>query len=296
MSSSPGSIWVQIDTTERICIISMYILMTLVGGFGNVVSLICVYKQSRLEFASKKSHKILMSLIFSDTFASLCLCPTLAVSLVDVFSIELLTVLSSVLLLLTASSSLSIVLLSFERFLKLTKFQRYDGILTNRRLLILISGCWLGPGFIAGIGYFSPTAQSICYTILVIGTLVALLVFYTRIYRFTKRSQVHITANRVNTVRENNNTTEPTEPMGRLRRLTRKVMLLILTYFICSLPILFTALLLTFISFRSLRVLLHIAVVVYLGNSCVNPIIYVIRDKNFRIQVRNLLFGLRQNN
>ena len=222
--STVQNCWIAIKTSEKNGIITMYILMTLVGGFGNIVSLICVYKQMKIEFTAKQSHKILMSLVISDILASLCLCPSLAASLMFTFSTDFLWSLSSVYMLLSASSSLLLVLLSLERFLKMTKFHRYERLLTDRRVNLAISMCWLVPGVLAILGLVSPLLQGSFYALVVIGTLVALSVFYALIYRYTKRTQVDVITN---AARTRNNAVHYE---NRLMRLTRKVLLFCLLY------------------------------------------------------------------
>ena len=75
------------------------------------------------------------------------------------------------------------------------------------------------------------------------------------------------------------------------RKLTRKIMLLMSTYFICT--IIYTPI--TFLlAFRvvGISTLFYCSVVIYLGNSVLNPIIYIIRDAQFRRKIKNML-GIR---
>lgn len=184
ISSSNSIFWVQIKTSEKNAIITMYIIMTLFGGFGNVVSLVCVYKQMKVEITTKQSHKILMALVVSDIITSLCLYPNLAASLAFTFLTEFLWSLYLINMILSASSSLTLILLSLERFLKLTKIQRYDIILTERKINLSILMYWLVPIFLAALGFFCLflSTQDSLYAIVVIGTLIALSVFYAQIY------------------------------------------------------------------------------------------------------------------
>ena len=195
VSSNNKISWMPSEISERDGMITIYILMALVGGFGNIVSLICVYKQMKIELTAKQSHKILMSLVVSDILVSLCLCPSLAASLMFALPIEFLLSLSSIYMILSSASSLFLVFLSFERFLKMTKFQQYQTILSNRRVNISISMCWLIPGVLAILGLVSPPALGGFYALVVIGTLIALSVFYALIYRYTKRTKMHVTTN-----------------------------------------------------------------------------------------------------
>ena len=105
-------------------------------------------------------------------------------------------------------------------------------------------------------------------------------IFYFLIYRIFKRSRRRI-ADISTTTRSSK------REMKQKHRLVKRVLWLIGAYFVCSFPIF-----IIFILYSSGLVqhlaFFHIPSIIFVGNSCINPVIYVLRDKQFRDAARKL--------
>ena len=127
--------------TERYTLIVIYFLMTVIGGIGNIISITCVRKQMRFQAEIKNSHKILMSLIISDTIVVLFFCPIRAVRLLTVIPTSLYEISAFVYMMACCASSFSIILLAVERYLRLTRhtIRSYP---TKESMLLLPCAGW----------------------------------------------------------------------------------------------------------------------------------------------------------
>jgi len=277
------------DDRERYTLIIIYFLMTVFGGIGNIISIICVQKQMKFELEIKNSHKILMSLIISDTIVVLFFCPVRGVRLLYNIPDSIYEVAAFVYMMSCCASSFSIVLLSLERYVKLTKFHMYHLILTTRRIHVAIIMCWVIPILMATTRFFPTSVDGIFYSLTVLGTLIALVVFYILIYRYTWKSQRKIkkmkTEFKIQPDAQGSTKDSTSSPL--LKKLTRKVLLLIASYFVCSFPVLPVGII-YWLGLLTNTLLFNVTVVLYLGNSCINPVIYVICDTTFRKRAKGL--------
>jgi len=128
------------DDRERYALIIIYFLMTVFGGIGNIISIIV-----------RLLYNIPDSIYEVAAFVYMVAC---------------------------CASSFSIVLLALERYVKLTKFHMYHLILTTRRIHVAIIMCWVIPILMATTRFFPTSVDGIFYSLTVLGTLIALVVFY----------------------------------------------------------------------------------------------------------------------
>ena len=160
---------------------------------------------------------------------------------------------------LTSISSITVTILAYVKYVKISRGTNFDDVVTERRLRIAIALSWIVP-------------------LLVISLLPVL---YIRIYRIYKESQNRIASTRTSTSSSNESATERAS-----RKLIRKVLFITGAYFVCIFPTIPSTLL-----YRSGILqdgtVAHLVLIIFYGNSCVNPAIYFYNDRElFRIAKR----------
>ena len=120
----------------RIAFTVCYALMTLFGGFGNFISIICIRKKNQVPNERDKIDQILLSLAVCDTLVSFTVYPFYAALTfwIQIPFIHIFTKLLGVWTLsMTSISSLTIIMLAAVRYFKLSKFSKFDDIITENR-------------------------------------------------------------------------------------------------------------------------------------------------------------------
>uniref|UniRef100_A0A7M5XI68 G-protein coupled receptors family 1 profile domain-containing protein n=2 Tax=Clytia hemisphaerica TaxID=252671 RepID=A0A7M5XI68_9CNID len=183
-------------------------------------------------------------------------------------------------------SSCSIVFIAYDRFLLITKFANYHNILTNRKVTLIISSYWIIIFFLAfGTNY--NVYLYVWYNFAAI-TLPIIFLFcsYFYIWKAVKQSRRRVETNTVSDRRQTQ----------RQIKLAHKVFIIIIGYLIALLPSLTFVILIQINNsnpgFLSLDFITNtFLVVAYIGlsNSCVNPLVYVWGDPEFRRACRQLL-------
>ena len=305
MSLSSG-----LSSEVKYTLIVIYSIICIFGTFSNTVSMLCLFKQWKNKPRISNSQKILMSLIVSDLLVSCASCPIRIVS----FLVKLPTrgyIFST----LCSASSLTIFLLAWDKYLKLTRFGVYEDIMTQKRLTISIGACWMLPMMAMTSAWWFTPLHGIINGLITCFIFVSLPILYLLIFRFYKESKHNLakfpktapnaqppSMNAVVKVEKDESASPSIDiVMSRRavahnqknqRRLTMKILSLMSTYFVCKIiyaPIAYL------MSFRviSHSALFYFAFAVYLVNSMLNPIIYVFRDAQFRHTVKQM-FGMQK--
>ena len=300
----------------KISLIFIYGTIAIFGTFSNTVSIFCLLKQWKVKPRVSNAQKILMSLIISDLLISTVSCPIQVAN----FFMRIPTH-GYVVTTLCGVSSLTILLLALDKFLRLTRFSIYPNLVNDVRLTVAISFCWIFPTIFMTSAWWNTVVFGLINGLLTLITLLALPVLYVRIYRFYMQSKRNVakfsqgqnrsteTENDCRVFAQPPTTTPPKDEstdqhisavhivkatksnQKNRRRLTTKILVLMSTYFICTIiysTIAFLA------SFRLIdhSTVFYLSLAVYHANSMMNPIIYVFRDSKFRRTVKQM-FGIR---
>ena len=307
MSSSSS-----LSSEVKYTLITIYSIICIFGTFSNTVSIICLFKQWKNKPRISNSQKILMSLIVSDLLVSLVSCPIRIVSLFAKLPTH-----GYIFSTLCGASSLTIFLLACDKYLKLTRFAVYEDIMTQKRLTISIGACWIFPMVAMTSAWWLTPLYGIINGLIICFILVSLPILYLFIYRYYKESKrnlakfsqdasnavVYQPSRDVNVDKDQSTSKSVGTVIPKLvvdrdqknkRKLTKKILLLMSTYFVCTIIYAPIAYLVSF------RVIAHsnffyFALAVYLANSMLNPIIYVFRDRQFRHAVKQML-GIQKKN
>ena len=283
-------------------LIVIFSTIGIIGTFSNIVSMLCLFKQWKNKPHVSNSQKILMSLIVSDLLTSAVSCP---IQVANHF-VKIPTH-GYVLTTLSGVSTLTILLLALDKYLKVTMFPKYHDIVNDTRLRVAIVSCWVFPMVIMTSAWWHGVIYGLSNGLLTLTTLVALSVLNFFIYRYYKQSKRNLAKfskpQTVDSPTATNRSYEASQPpppdhtttersvavktmandlnRKNQRKLAMKILVLMSTYFICT--ILYSSI--SFLS--SFRVIGHstvfnLAMAMYLANSMMNPIIYVFRDAKFR--------------
>lgn len=149
------------------------ILICVVAAFGNLLIFVVFYKDRRLHIRPSCS---LLSLVMTDLLVGLLLEPMLILQLINESyraECSLNTFRRFITAMLMGASMSSIALISYDRYILLSKSNKYKEYMSNRKLILLISLCWTLPGLspllnytFAGHGFFS--AVIFIYTFLML--------------------------------------------------------------------------------------------------------------------------------
>ena len=194
-------------------------------------------------------------------------------------------------------SSLILVLISYDRYLHLTKLQNYSKHMPRRKIIILLAFCWIIPA-ISGSLVFEDYTRFVMY-IMSISALffctVALVFFNKKIYRFIK--------NRSKVFPVSVATKPKTAEQMRVRRQTKlaKTLLIIVGCFvICWMPFVvyylyaFIDTIFGIIAPNDLAYAdtMHcIGLTLGLLNSSINPAVYFWRNKTLRTEARKFILN-----
>ena len=270
--------------------------------------------------SQEKALKILVSLIVADSMVCFLCLPLQALRMFH-YTWTLSCSLEAVAFYLTImsvwASSMTICFIAFDRLVLLTKYERYADIITERRIKIFMALCWtlsaIGPvcRFVPGSGGFKLFAP--LNAVILLLPVVVLPISYYRIVRTFSQIQSKNHGNQQqqqqqqqqteeNIQREDietcttattaiTTTTRTAKYAGRnskVEKVSRRCLLLIGNFFCCSITAtVFMALLIMnekshFLSKYAEDLLTRFSFLGLTMNSCINPVIYVMRDKNFR--------------
>ena len=272
-----------------------YGLMTLFGTFANTIAAICLWKKNKTRHS--KLDSILLSLTTSDILTSVLVYPTSGWLFYwadpKEFSTDsiLYRTRASFAHSLTSISSMTIIMLAAVKYIKISRFATFDIIVTTKRIKILIILSW-----IASIALICPYIVTgyffVFFTIFVaISTTISLPILYFLIVRVYKQSRQRIARMRTiipNTINQSNPPSTSNESIERTtKKLVRKVQIFIGAYIICMFP---SIICMSLYASKIIEdnALYHAVLLLFYGNSCVNPVLYMLHDLEVRTMAKRL--------
>ena len=274
--------------TAKIIFTTCYTLMTIFGGCGNILSIICIYKKNHSSLMeADQIDQILISLAICDTLVSLTIYPGQAWSnnWAQIpydhiyYKIQGWWTLS-----MTSVSSVTIIMLAAVKYLKLSRFAKFDEIVTTKRLQCMIVLTWFVP-ILAMSPYLISQSYpiNICSFVVTCSTLATLPIFYALILHFYRRSREDVIemASTASTRQAMESVTDEYS-----RKLIICSLWLIGTYFLCTV-LTIPGLILSSLGIKNV-IFYKSRDLIFLGNSCMNPVIYFLKDT----KIRNIAKGL----
>lgn len=301
-----------------------FITFSVVASLVNITALY-ILLTSRTNGMISKSAKILTSLAVSDVLTGVIGFPTSAYQILSDNSCDKDSVRTVMSLVLTGSSNLTLALIAFDRYLLMTKFTKYDNLMTNRVLALLISLCWLYPILTIALRYApSPYPYLASLVFIFYGPIIFIMVFYfllvREIYRSEKNLKQHgqrhiitpsiIHSPVVSRSTVGSSTVAVKTPLPdahskrtekRHLRTARAVTWLLVCYSLCMAPfnlwIVFNIMnnQHSLMSRKTLQEWYIFGVTVAGWNSCFNPFVYLTKQPNARKRLRNVFCVFRNN-
>ena len=265
----------------------------IIALFGNLLVLFVFYKDKKLH---SRSSCCLLSLVMTDFLVGSLLQPLFLFQLFfkDARNMCGLNTFRRVIMaLLMGASMSSIALISYDRYLLLSKGNQYNSYMTPRRMALLIFLCWFLPAVsllfntFLEHGYFS--AMIFVYTFLM---LLVISWSYFNIMRIVRKNESQLALSLSNTQ------CSKTLCASKNRiRAARAVMVILLCFVLsnapltCYLAIRAGSLIAgkSFLEPRTIDVLYVTILSITMVNSVINPIIYYYRIPNFRSYLRKVM-------
>ena len=258
-----------IDTSQRIVLLTLFSLFSVFGSFGNILSLYCLWKSKKVV---TNAVKLLIALNVGETVACVFIAPYQGIAVYMRFKpsrtgYKTINVVSAM---ASWYSSVMIFLIALNRYIITIYITNHHKILSPKRINILItilsSFCVIAPCymFTGRFIYAAVIDQFISLTIMI-----GIPIFYILLYK--KMMEAHRKVGR------------PGEKRFTLRVL-RNVLILILVFYIFRLPSFINSVLYVVVGKNNLNYLLmgRIGTLCICFSSCINPIIYVLLDKSYQ--------------
>ena len=251
--------------------------LLIVGGLANLFTFYCL-----VTFKKKSSPKtsfgnleiLLLSLNISDTF--MCL-GNLPVKIATYILTEELTVKPTHLRYLDTigfwSSSLIVILIAFNNYLKISSPHNYHSRMSRKRIYKILA-------LILVVSVVLPIMLFINIRVISILTIVLFVVtvsLLSYMYRLITKAMKNAT-NRIG------NKSKASEAKNRImeRKVTKNVLTIVVAYALCSLTILVTLTIFAAAPSNATKKFVKFGVYVMTFNSIINPCIYVLNNKSYR--------------
>lgn len=276
-----------IDPTVNTIFGVVMIFLSLATIIGNVVALTIL----RMSPDKSITNKILTSLAVSDLLAGIIVGPITVWQLIastENCTLDLVRVYLSTILI--GASVFTLGIIAYDRHVLLTKLNDYNLHMTKRKFVCLVSAAWVIPSLVPILRMTFVHAYLIIVCLIILSTFIILATSYYYITKAVtckrktlleqKRTTLHIDA------KGNSIEAEVTDDMLHLK-LAHAVTLLISCYVVCFIPMV-TWIVLDLINdfhpFMNITAhnLLYLFATLFLQvNSCLNPIIYILKNDKF---------------
>ena len=262
--------------------------------FGNLVVISVILFNKQLQ---TRPNFLVCCLAVTDLAVGLILQPLLSLHLMsdlsgisDCLMADAVYYLTSV---ICGASCLTLVLISYDRYLHLVKLLKYNDFMTRRKLCILVVSCWLVP-IVEGFFLFDSRTLSVFFVLIIISTVcdsVALFFCYKQIYAFVKKKSMVIPARSSPGDGDSNEHAQ----FKSQSRLAKNFFILVACFVACWTPLKIVLVYLTFVSISGtsatslssyINTLHCIAIIIGIFNSSLNPLIYFWKNRALRDRTR----------
>ncbi|XP_066923727.1 cannabinoid receptor type 1A-like [Clytia hemisphaerica] len=261
---------------QRKAIVSLYLTIAALGTILNVLSLYCQWKTRRTrEF--NNSARLMASLSVCDFIDCIFVVPVFCAGYhywklrSDCAALKAQAVFNNWNALY---SSCLIVMITFNRYLKIVKYARYDRIMSRRRNLIINVAAISTSLFISLIAVVNVNSMLLVTTVLVVFTVFSIPTLYALLYK---------------SMRANQQVTPACQRRLRNNKVLKNLLLLTTCYLICNLP----AMCLVMYALISKKKMIYfearVTHAIVCLSSVLNPVIYVLRDAVYRRTLSTLL-------
>ena len=300
---------------------SLFILISIMATVGNGFALIIIWKPDR---KITSPTKLLTSLAVSDLLVGIILSPLTCWQVIDYISLNVCEIDYArryFYFFLCVTSGLTLALISYDRYILLTKLTNYNKYMPKRKLIILLTLAWLVPALIPvfQIKIFGPYIYFLAIVICFFGVLIVLIISYCFIVRIIRKKEKKVLTHvkelqLVETNTDIANCEKGKEPSNLTKNkhvnekdiskkveqrekkyvaLAKSVAILILCFLLLNSPVsIWTILSIVnvkydFVNKYFMDICYIIASLTAQLNSCVNPFIYFFKNPEFRRRAKS---------
>ena len=298
---------------------SLFILVSIMATVGNGFALIIIWKPGR---KITSPTKLLTSLAVSDLLVGIVLSPLTCWQVLDYISLNVCEIDYArryFYFFLCVTSGLTLALISYDRYVLLTKLTNYNKYMSKKKLITLLTLAWLVPALLPvfQIKIFGPYIYFLGVVICFFGVLIVLIISYCCIVRVIRKKEKKVLnhAKELQLVECSNDTTtsekrkEPKIKYVNEKDMSKKldqrekkyvalakfVVILILCFLLLNSPVsIWTILSLInvkydFFNENFIDICYITASLAAQFNSCVNPLIYFFKNPEFRRRAKSFL-------
>ena len=299
---------------------SLFILISIMATVGNGFALIIIWKPGR---KITSPTKLLTSLAVFDLLVGIILSPLTCWQVIDYISLNVCEIDYArryFYFFLCVTSGLTLALISYDRYILLTKLTDYNKYMTKRKLIILLILAWLVPDLIPvfQLKMFGPYIYFLGIVICFFGILVVLIISYCCIARVIRKKEKKVLTHvkelpLAETSTDTTNCEKGKEPSNLTKNnrvnekdisknveqrekkyvaLAKSVAILILCFLLLNSPVsIWTILSIVnvkydFVNKYFMDIFYITASLTAQFNSCINPFIYFFRNPEFRRRAR----------
>ena len=298
---------------------SLFILVSIMATVGNGFALIIIWKPGR---KITSPTKLLTSLAVSDLLVGIVLSPLTCWQVLDYISLNVCEIDYArryFYFFLCVTSGLTLALISYDRYVLLTKLTNYNKYMSKKKLITLLTLAWLVPALLPvfQIKIFGPYIYFLGVVICFFGVLIVLIISYCCIVRVIRKKEKKVLNHviELQLVECSNDTTtsekrkEPKSKYVNEKDMSKKldqrekkyvalakfVVILILCFLLLNSPVsIWTILSLInvkydFFNENFMDICYITASLAAQFNSCVNPLIYFFKNPEFRRRAKSFL-------
>ena len=285
-----------ISSTMRTIIFALNIPTCVVAIIGNLVVLSVILLNRELRI---RPNLLICYLAVTDMAVGMVLQPLLSVHLFydlsrdDCFVDDAVYFVTSV---ICGASCLTLVLISYDRYLHLVKLFKYQSIMTKRKHYILAVSCWIVP-IVEGCFLFDHATVNVFFVLIILSTVcdaVVMLICYRKIYAFIRKmSKLRLSI----AGGESNERLQ----LKANSRLAKCFFILVASFVVFWTPLKIILIYITIGSIFGVGIsaldpyidTLHcVAILIGIFNSCWNPVIYFMKNKALKEKTKKVMLEM----
>ncbi|XP_022808503.1 histamine H2 receptor-like [Stylophora pistillata] len=272
------------------CVFNSFLIYTTIAL--NIATIYAIHKTSIM---AKTLKTLLLSLAFSDVAVGLFIQPLYSFLLIKWLQVDNLNCNISGLLnisghFFSTASFLGVIAVSVDRLLAIHLHLRYQGLVTHKRVVIVVTGIWVCSAFVSStILWGLRSTQVLIVTVaLAFGFIITFLV-YIKIYLAVQRHRNQIQSMQI----RNEAQSDEMKNFAVFIKSTVGIFYVFLVYLTCYFPIFITkAAILIYGSNSTLKKLFLFSLTLMYLNSTLNPVIYCWKMRHIRHAIMDILWKM----
>ena len=279
-----------------LCVLNSIVALT--GVIENLLLLLAIWRTSSLH---SPANMILCSLAISDFINGLIVQPAMVIHLISEICLSIsFHVIAGVIwetcaAVTAAVSGLCVMLLSFDRYLALRFHLRYNDVVTNKRVIIVVAIVWIWQCLMSGFRFIENANKTFLIMTILMMESFFLCVFFTnfKVFQTVRRHQ--------NTINKQVHAVSQGGSRSIVNTVTFKKTATTMSYIVgtfCLFYFPFNGAVIGYIvtgeQTTAVRMAYYICATIGISSSCVNPVICFYRIRDIRRAVLRLIWRFRR--